>query len=248
MSGDFVTIDYAGRPHGGVRAWQRAWGAAQERGVPGLRHALVARRNLGTGKHAIPRLEPRARMLVLAWESAEAAHDAWTGMLAPLSPAADRFALDLEVVRVRSDHEGRAGGAHWHGWSPSAADARPIEAEEPVVAVIHGMLRYRGLLPFIRGNRHASRRLATHPGVRANTAMNVDLVRESTSLSCWSTAAQMRDYAYADGGHADAMRAGRAADWHDTTLFLQCRPLAATGALGRTGAAFPELPPARRGR
>lgn len=246
MAGTFLTIDYVRRPEQGVRQWNAAWRSATGHGIEGLEHGMVARVNRGTMGRGWPSLVPAARTLVLAWSGPEAAHRAWAGPLAPLVAGRDRMSLDAELVRVRSDHAER-GGDHWHGWRPTAGDAAPIADDEPVVALIHGMLRPATLVPFVRANFGAARRLTAHEGVHATMAISSRPPLETTSLSCWGSAAQMRAYAYAPGGHADAMRGGRAADWHRTTLFLQARPLACSGTVGRVAPAFPALPAAPRG-
>jgi hypothetical protein len=60
-------------------------------------------------------------------------------------------------------------------------------------------------------------------------------------VSCWRTYEDARDYAFADGDHADAMRRDRADERHKTEWFLRLRPLRERGSLGGTAPLAPVL-------
>ncbi|GLZ53475.1 hypothetical protein [Actinomycetospora sp. NBRC 106378] len=238
---DFVTVDAFTRPAGGFRRWRTSVQAVLSAGVEGLRAATTNRTNDGTHS-LVPHVVPGGAALVAAWDSPEAAAAAWRGPLGRLLVGRDHFSLDGEVVRVRTQHP----GDDWYGWSPSAAGAREIERDEPLVVIVHGVLRPRCLPGFLRNNLHAASRAAHHPGHRGSVDISSDLPFEHTSVSLWSSAAQALDYAYAPGGHAFAMKHAVSTDTHRTGVFLRIRPLASAGGLGLPGPAYPDLRPTRR--
>jgi hypothetical protein len=238
---DFLTIDAFERPPGGNRRWRRQARAALETPPPGLRSATV--NHADTGTHSlVPRIPPGSA-LVLAWDSAEAAADAWRGPLRGLVDGPGRFSLDGRVARARREHDDDT----WHGWTPTDEGADPIDAADPVAVVVHGVLRRRHLLGFLRNNLHAASRAAHHPGHRGSVDVSSALPFEHTSISLWKTRELAEDFAYAPGGHAPVVKHARQADTHRTGVFLRLRPLASTGGLGGCDTAYPDLPPANRG-
>jgi len=238
---DFVTIDAFARPAGGNLRWRRRARAALATTPPGLRAATVNHANNLT--HALLPRVPAGNALVMAWDCADAAADAWRGPLRGLLDGTDRFSMDGEVARARFEEPGDT----WYGWTPTGESAVPIEPGEPMVAVVHGVLHPRHLLGFVRNNMHAASRAAHHPGHRGSVDISSHLPFEHTSISLWKTLKMAQDYAYAPGGHAMAMAHARKAKTHRTGVYLQVRPVASTGALGIDTVAFPDLPPAYRG-
>jgi hypothetical protein len=212
-------------------------------GIDGLRGATVNYSNNAT--YAVPpALVPGGCALVAAWESPEAAEAAFAG---PLHRAIDhpgRFSLDGEVVRVRIDSESELD--HWHGWTPRAGDAAPLVKEEPMVAIVHGILRRGELITFVRNNVHAASRAAHHPGHRGSIDISSRLPFEHTSISLWKTYGLAQDFAYKPGGHASGMKHALQHKTHRVGVFLQVRPLACSGQLGIDQTPFPLLPPANR--
>jgi len=195
------------------------------------------------GTHSLaPRLIPGGCALVAAWESAEAAQAAFRGRLRPIVEGPNRFSLDGEIVRVRTDNDGDT----WHGWQPRADGAQPLAQDEPMVAIVHGIIRRGHLLDFVRDNLHAASRAAHHPGHRGSVDISSQLPFEHTSISLWKTYALAQDFAYKPGGHAYAMKKVRQQNTHKVGVFLQVRPLASSGTLGIDELAFPHLPPADR--
>lgn len=241
MRPDFVTIDAFARPPGGNLRWRRRVRSALGSKPAGLRSATVNHANNLTHS-LVPRLPPGSA-LVLAWDSADAAADAWHGPLRGLLDGPGRFSLDGEVARARTEHD----GDHWHGWTPSDEGAQPIEITDPMVAIVHGVLRPRHLVGFIRNNVHAASRAAHHPGHRGSIDISSQLPFEHTSISLWKTLKSAQDYAYAPGGHAPAMNHARQRDTHRVGVYLRIRPLASSGGLGSNTPAFADLPPAERG-
>ncbi|MFL6173296.1 MAG: hypothetical protein ACJ716_10460 [Marmoricola sp.] len=240
---DFLTVDAFNRPPGGRIRWNRDVARAIDNGIEGLRGATVNYANNGT--HAVlPNLVPGGRALVAAWESADAAEAAFAGPLRRALDGSGRFSMDSEIVRVRIDSESEQD--NWHGWKPTAEGAEPLVKEEPMIAIVHGILRRGRLLEFVRNNVHAASRAAHHPGHRGSIDISSRLPYEHTSISLWKTYDLAQDFAYKKGGHASAMKHSVKEKTHRVGVFLQARPLACTGALGIGQAPFPQLPEARR--
>lgn len=240
---DFVTIDAFGRPPGGRLRWRRDLARAIGKGVDGLRGGSVNYANNGT-RALVPSLVPGGCALVAAWESPEAAEAAFAGPLRGAIDGRGRFSMDGEIVRVRIDSESERDD--WHGWRPSAEGADPLAEDEPMVAIVHGILRYGRLLEFVRNNAHAASRAAHHPGHRGSIDISSQLPYEHTSISLWKTYGLAQDFAYRKGGHASAMTHALKQKTHRVGVFLQARPLACTGTLGTDRPPFPQLPEARR--
>jgi hypothetical protein len=235
-SADHLTIDVYAHPIRRTPRTRRTARSALSASIDGLRAATV--NFVNTGTHTlVPR--PTGTCLVIAWDSPEAARDGWRGPLGTALGRRGDYRLDGEVVRSRTEH----GDDHWHGWRPSAHGATPLERDEPMVAVVHGVVQPRYLRTFYADNLHAASRAAHHPGHRGS----IDIFRgspfENTSISLWSTLSQAQDYAYKPGGHAHAMKHSRELSSHHTGVYLQVRPLASTGGLGRPAPSFPDLPP-----
>lgn len=244
MSGaDFVTVDVFDRPPGGRLRWRRDLRRALDGGIAGLRSASVNVANDGT-RSLVPHVLPGGVALVAAWESADAAEAAFAGPLRRAIDGPGRFSLDSELVRVRIDSESEVDT--WHGWRPSAAGAEPLADGEPMVAIVHGILRRGRLLEFVRNNVHAASRAAHHPGHRGSVDISSQLPYEHTSISLWKTYALAQDFAYKKGGHASAMTHALKQKTHRVGVFLQARPLAASGTLGLDKPPYPQLPAARR--
>ena len=162
-------------------------------------------RELRQQRHTLPRAEPvsrrvRPRCRMGIGGGAEAA------FARPLRRAIDgagRFSMDSEIVRVRIDSESERDD--WHGWRPSAEGAEPLVEGEPMVAIVHGILRRGRLVEFLRNNLHAASRAAHHPGHRGSIDISAQFPDEHTSISLWKTYGLAQDFAYKKGGHASAM-------------------------------------------
>ena len=240
---DFVTIDAFARPPGGRIRWRRSLRRLVGDGIEGLRGATVNYANNAT--HAVPpRLVPGGCALVAAWESPEAAETAFRGALRHAIDGPGRFSLDGEIVRVRIDSESERND--WHGWDPRSEGAEPLVKDEPMVAIVHSILRRGELIDFVRNNVHAASRAAHHPGHRGSIDVSSQLPFEHTSISLWKTYALAQDFAYKPGGHASAMKHALQKKTHRVGVFLQARPLACTGTLGIDQTPFPQLPAANR--
>ncbi|BBH17764.1 hypothetical protein Back2_20510 [Nocardioides baekrokdamisoli] len=241
---DFVTIDAFDKPPSGRLRWRKSLRTVVESGIPGLRGASVNYTNNATHS-LVPALVPGGSALVAAWNSPEAAEAAFRGPLRSAIDGERRFSLDGEVVRVRIDSESERD--HWHGWTPRSEGAEPLAKDEPMVAIVHGILRRGELFTFVRNNLHAASRAAHHPGHRGSIDISSDLPFEHTSISLWKTYALAQDFAYKPGGHASGMKHALTAKTHRVGVFIQVRPLAASGTLGIESSPFPGLPAANRG-
>ncbi len=242
-SPDFLTVDAFARPPGGRVRWRRSLRRVVDEGIEGLCGATINYANNGT--HAlVPGLVPGGCALVAAWESPEAAEAAFAGRLRRAIDGPGRFSLDSEVVRVKIDSESERND--WHGWAPRTDGAEPLTKDEPMVAIVHGILRRGRLMEFVRNNMHAASRAAHHPGHRGSIDISAQLPFEHTSISLWKTYELARDFAYQPGGHAAAMTHALKTKTHRVGVFLQARPLACTGTLGIGKPPFPQLPAANR--
>lgn len=241
-SPDFITIDAFHRPRGGRVMWWRNLRRILAQPVPGLRGATVNHANNGT-RSLLPAVVPGGCALVAAWDSPEAADAAFRDVLRSAVAGAE-FSLDGELVRARVDSHSELD--NWHGWVPNAEGAAPLDSDEPMVAIVHGILRRGELLTFLRNNMHAASRAAHHPGHRGSIDISSQLPFEHTSISLWKTYGLAQDFAYKPGGHATAMKHALKAKTHRVGVFLQVRPLAATGSLGLDRPAFPDLPSTSR--
>lgn len=240
---DFLTIDAFSRPPGGRLRWRYETRRRVADGIPGLRAATVNHANNGTHS-LLPRVVPGGCALVAAWESPEAAEAAFAGPLRARIDSPDRYSLDGEIVRVRFDANTQQES--WHGWEPRFEGSEPLAQDEPMVAIVHGILKRGELATFLRNNLHAASRAAHHPGHRGSIDISSYLPYEHTSISLWKTYELARDFAYKPGGHAHAMRYAITEKTHRVSVFLQARPLASSGTLGLDSAPFPALPPANR--
>jgi len=240
---DFLTVDAFLRPPGGQLRWRRGLRRVIDGGIAGLRGATVNHANDGTHS-LVPGLLPGGSALVAAWESPAAAEAAFAGPLRGALDAAGRFSLDAEIVRVKIGTDSERD--HWHGWKPSADGANALVDDEPMVAIVHGILRRGRLMEFVRNNMHAASRAAHHPGHRGSIDISSDLPFEHTSISLWRTYGLAQDFAFKKGGHASAMTHALKQNTHRVGVFLQARPLACTGTLGIDKPPFPKLPAANR--
>jgi hypothetical protein len=240
---DFLTVDAFTRPPGGRIRWRLDLRRVIDDGIDGLRGVTVNYANNGTHSLA-PGLLPGGRALVAAWESADAAEAAFAGPLRRAIDGPGRFSLDSEIVRVKIDSESER--PDWHGWAPRAEGAEPLVDDEPMVAIVHGIIRRGRLVEFARNNLHAASRAAHHPGHRGSIDISSQLPYEHTSISLWKTYALAQDFAYKKGGHASAMTHALKEKTHRVGVFLQARPLACTGKLGIDKPPYPQLPEANR--
>jgi hypothetical protein len=181
---DFLTIDVYRDPVRHTPARRRSIRAALANRPEGLRAHTINHANTGTFT-LIPR--HYGTCLLLAWESGDAARSAWHGPLGAALGRAGDYRLDGEVARARTEHP----EDHWHGWRPTYDDVVPIANSEPMVVLVHGVVRPRYLTTFLHDNLHARQPCPTPPrpprqhrrAHQATVREHVDQHLEHTRLS-----------------------------------------------------------------
>jgi hypothetical protein len=200
-------------------------------GAAGAHPAITFARALQTGTFRSDTRPPYVpgRVAVMLWaREADALSEVDTRVLAPLADgAAQRWRV---VLRSASVH-----GA-WAGFSPTAGDAadadnaQPLRPEEPVVVLIHGVLRARYIARFIRDSAQVGKQLERTEGYLGGLAL-ADTPLTTASFSCWRTVRESRAFAFAAGTHRDAYKIDRAEQRHATEFFVRFRPIHSEGTL-----------------
>jgi hypothetical protein len=186
-------------------------------------------RALQTGTFRSDTLPPYvpARVAVMLWgREADALDEVDARVMAPLADgAAQRWRV---LLRPASVH-----GA-WAGFCPNEVDAddrhnaKSLRAEEPVVVLIHGVLRARYLVKFTRDSAEVGKQLARTAGYLGGLALS-DTPLTTASFSCWRSVQDSRAFAFAAGTHRDAYKVDRAEHRHATEFFVRFRPLYSEG-------------------
>lgn len=190
-----------------------------------LRHpALAFARPLQTATFRADTRLPHVpgRVAVMLWATDEGAlDDAGGALLAPLEDGArERWRVVLRPVTIHGD---------WAGFAPTPPAGEPaLLADEPVAVMIHGLVKPRHLVRFVRENAHVGAQLARAAGYLGGVGLAHSFL-DTTSFSCWRTAADSRRFAFAAGSHRDAYKAGKAAQWHSTEFWVRFRPLRSEG-------------------
>jgi hypothetical protein len=163
------------------------------------------------------------RVAVMLWGADEEALEAArAGALAPLADgAAERWEI---VLRPASVH------GSWEGFAPACDDAAGLRADEPAVVLIHGVLKPRYLMAFLRDNAKVGRQLTTADGYLGGLGL-ADTPMTTASFSCWRSARHSRQFAFAAGAHRDAYKIDQAEGRHATELFVRFRPVRSCGTL-----------------
>ena len=187
--------------------------------VPGLSYAEpVLTAPLGGG--LFPRPQPRRVGLIAAWDD----DGALDGFLAG-HPVAERLSggwhVRLEPLRVFGS---------WSGMPGLPTRERPVDDDEPVVALTLGRLRLGRARPFLISAAPAEHDAVEDPAVISSTGLARPPHLVST-FSIWRSAAAMREYAFGkDGAHQAAVRADRARPFHHESAFIRFRPYASQGS------------------
>ena len=214
-----VATHPARRTLGALRTAQRCARAAAER--PGVAFARAMQTGVFRPDMRFP-YSP-GRVAVMLWAADEdALEEAGAG---PLAPLADGAAERWEVVL-------RPAGVHgsWEGFVPACDAAAGLRADEPAVVLIHGVLKPRYLLAFMRDNAKVGRQLAAAPGYLGGLGL-ADTPLTTASFSCWRSARDSRQFAFAAGAHREAYRIDQAEGRHATELFVRFRPVRSRGTL-----------------
>lgn len=208
-----------------------AWHMAAQRPMlarePGLRFARLLGTGAGIGFSRVPALSVWA--LFAAWES----RAAWERFDAA-SPVMRQYrARGAEVYTVLleplSSH-GRWGGAEPFG--PGGAPPARLPDGAPVAVLTRATLRLSRALRFWERVPHVDATLRGHPGLLLSFGVGeVPWLRQGT-LSVWSSAAAMREWAYATPEHAEVVRRTRDEGWYAEELFARFRLLGTRGTWG----------------
>jgi hypothetical protein len=158
--------------------------------------------------------------LIAAWEDDASLDEFLAG-----HPVARRLAGGWRV-RLEPLH---VFGA-WAGMPGLPREPRPLEDDEPVVALTLGRLRLRRALPFLRSAAPAEAAAVAHPGLLAATGLARPPHLVST-FSLWRGAGEMKEYAFGGGGaHQAAVLADRERPYHHESAFIRFRPYASHGS------------------
>ncbi|MFP5363541.1 MAG: hypothetical protein ACLGI5_12525 [Thermoleophilia bacterium] len=230
---DRVTLDVIDRPAGGMLAVMRHARGARACADEALRALLV----LGTGNFVVrlrPAPTPRRVALLAVWDDGADIEARWTAALGGLAAGArESWHVEAELVRA-------AFTGPWRDWTPDVTGARPLDLSEPALMIIAGDLHARHVPAFMRDVPGAVAHALAQPGYLGGLAI-INSPVNTTSVSCWRTYQDARDYAFGPGGHADAMRRDRAAERHRTEWFIRLRPLLERGSLAGTAPLAPVL-------
>jgi hypothetical protein len=190
---------------------------------------ITVARALQTGSFRLDSRPPYVpgRVAVMLWaRTADALDEVDARVLAPLADgAAERWRV---VLRPASVH------GSWAGFSPARADAdagddhQPLRTDEPMVVLIHGVLRARYLAKFARDSGEVGKQLARTDGYLGGLAL-ADTPLTTASFSCWRSVQDARTFAFAAGTHRDAYKIDRAEHRHATEFFVRFRPFRSEG-------------------
>lgn len=217
--GDYMTFDVVDRPRGGaLRAHQLLRRSPRPSGCRGM---VTGTTNVFRAS-LVPHFRPGRVAVLAAWGDEAAAERSPVPALA--EGAREHWHVSGELAKATERDP-------WFGWAADDEGAEPLHEDEPVLVLISGELRSaRDVLPFVRDSVLAVARADQHPGYLGGCGM-FSTTLNTTSCSAWRSVADARDYAYAAGGHAEAMRRDRLAERHATNRFLRVRPRTSTGTL-----------------
>jgi hypothetical protein len=161
---------------------------------------------------------------VMLWaHEIEILEDLSDRLLGPLYEGAiERWRVLLQPVSIH--------GA-WLDFAPECNGVSSLRPEEPVVALIHGILKARYLPKFARDNAEVGKQLVHADGYLAGLAL-ADTPLTTASFSCWRSANDSRRFAFAAGAHRDAYKIDRQEQRHATEFFVRFRPRYSDGTLG----------------
>lgn len=219
MSTPLVTFSVAR-----YRPARAAWGAlrtatlrAPLRRVPGLRFAKLLGTGRGIGFSAVP--DPLRWALFASWQT----RDDWA-RFRDASPVMRRFCERAEDVDTLLLEPVSAHG-RWDGSAPFGAlpDPVPITDDAPVAILTRATLRLSRALRFWSLVPAVDATLRERDGLLLSIGFGeIPWLRQGT-LSVWSSAGAMREWAYGSADHRAAVRRTRAEGWYAEELFARLR-------------------------
>jgi hypothetical protein len=136
--------------------------------------------------------------------------------------AAERYSVRLEPL---------SGHGRWGGYTfPRADPVARGDADGPVAVLTRASIRPARLLRFYCSVAPVDVRLDAAPGLLASVGVGEWPLARQATFSLWNSAAELRDFAYAAGAHADVVRRTRAERWYAEELFARFRPYASEGS------------------
>jgi hypothetical protein len=186
--------------------------------VPGLRYAetTVTAEQGGGG---LP-LYPGRLGLIAAWDDDRALDDFARSDHPLASLLVAGWQVRLEPLRV--------SGA-WPAMPGLPDQQLPVGDDEPVVVLTLGRPRLTRIRPFLRSAGPAEKEVTSAPGLLASIGL-ARPPRLVSTFSLWRSNAEMRDYAYSNGGmHMAAVRADRERPFHHESAFIRFRPYRSEG-------------------
>jgi hypothetical protein len=109
-------------------------------------------------------------------------------------------------------------------------EEQPVDDAEPVAVLTYGHTKYRTLKSFLHANQGATVGALDSPALLAATGL-ARPPRMVGTFSLWRTTAEMKDYAYRQGGgHSGAMLDHARIGFHKEALFARFRPYRSAGA------------------
>jgi hypothetical protein len=116
----------------------------------------------------------------------------------------------------------------WRGLPELVNSEQPVADDEPVAVLTYGRLKPHRTLAFLRASARAEADAIADGAMLAGTGLTRP-PRLVSTFSLWRSAAEMRDFAHHQSGHADALRAVAERDFHRESIFIRFRPYGATG-------------------
>jgi hypothetical protein len=187
--------------------------------TPGLRYAeTLFTAPLGGGYLPGPSL--RTVALLASWDADER-FESFSRSDPLAEPFQGGWQVRMEPLRVSGE---------WPGLTGLPSEPLPVADEEPVVVLTLGRLMPWRLVSFLRAALPAEEEVLAEPGLLASTGFGRP-PRLVSTFSVWRSAAEMRDYAYRQGGaHHEAVSRDRAQPFHRHSAFVRFRPYASAGS------------------
>lgn len=171
----------------------------------------------------------------------------WGLVAAWRTPAdADAFLAHSPVVRRWRDLADESWHAHlhplssrgrWSGVEPFGQPA-PSRHDGPVAAITRARIRTGRALTFWRAVPPVSAELHSAPGLRFAIGIGEAPIGLQGTLSLWDSSAALRDFAYSQPAHTDAIARTATVGWYAEELFARFAVLSSGGTVnGRDPAA-----------
>lgn len=228
---ELVTVHVWTVPTGriGWAASRMATDRRRVRRAPGATFAKL----LGTGHgetFGIRDANPRRWALLMSWASADAATQWETSRTASRwrTVAEETWRVELAPLSSRG---------HWSKHTPFG-EPTPREHVGPVVALTRARLKPRTAATFWKSVPPVAAAVHASAGLRFAMGVGEAPVGLQGTFSLWDSAAALKDFAYKDADHLDAIARTTSVGWYSEELFARLAVLASSGSVdGRDPAA-----------